>query len=131
MSARILLVEDEADLRHALAVRLTAGGFAVDTAGNGREALEAIARVRPAVIVTDLLMPVMDGHEFICRLKADAQAAQIPVLVLTALPEPARGAWADDLAHARRIMTKPYDSAALLAAIRELVAPATQGGTHA
>lgn len=130
MGAIVVLVEDEADLRHALAVRLKSAGFAVETATNGQEALEMIARVRPAVVVTDLLMPVMDGHELVCRLKADVHTARIPVVVVTALPEPARAKWADDLAHTH-IITKPFDSAVLLATIREVLAHPTQEGAHA
>lgn len=125
MASRILVVEDEPELRHAITVRLTAAGFACDTAGNGNEGLARVEQQRPDLIIADLVMPEMDGQEMVRRLQEQAATASIPVIVLTALPEHARVRWAKELARAR-VLEKPFDSTMLLTTVRELLPP---GGT--
>jgi len=80
---RVLLVEDDADIRALTGATLTAGGWTVSEAENGRVALETIARQRPDAIVLDLMMPEMDGFEFLEELRKDARCRAIPVLVVT------------------------------------------------
>ncbi len=116
----ILLVEDEADLSMALAVRLRAAGFTCETAGNGQQALERLAHRRPDVLVADLLMPVMDGYTLIRHLRADSQLAAIPMIVVTAVPEYVRAQRADDL-RGVRVIQKPFDSERLIGAVKELM----------
>jgi CheY-like chemotaxis protein len=70
-------------IRHTVCRVLEGRGFAVESATNGVEALEMLGNgVRPDLIVTDLQMPKMDGYEFMAALKAEAQTASIPVVVL-------------------------------------------------
>jgi CheY-like chemotaxis protein len=84
MNRPVLVVDDEPDTRTMLATMLEFAGFAVATAANGREALDAERREEPCVILLDLMMPVMDGEQF-CRLhRQDPQLRQIPVVVLSA-----------------------------------------------
>ena len=81
-----MVVEDEDGIRGALATFLEDEGFAVACARNGLEALDSIAdgSARPALIVLDLMMPVMDGWTF-CKLRQGVRALQgIPVLVMSA-----------------------------------------------
>jgi CheY-like chemotaxis protein len=80
----ILLVEDDPKIRGLLRRRLESEGWTVTEAGNGREALEQAARNRPDVILLDLLMPEMDGFEFIQELRRKEECRTIPVMVLTA-----------------------------------------------
>lgn len=81
---RVLLVEDDQDIREALTELLQDEGYLVDVATNGEEALEMLDRVaRPSVILLDLVMPKMDGVEFLDRVKGTHHAA-IPVIVLSA-----------------------------------------------
>ncbi len=127
MPARILVVEDEPELRRAITVRLTAAGFTCDTAGNGKEALLHIERTRPDLIVADLLMPEMNGHELVQQLGTHPGTAAIPVVVLTALPEQSRLQWAQALMRVR-VLDKPFDSAQLLAIVQELLR-STPGGS--
>ncbi len=120
MGARILLVDDEPDLVQALSVRLSAAGYVCDAAGNGREALERIAQHRPDLIILDLLMPEVSGYEVCRRLKADPQLAEIPLIVLTAVPEKAvqqNAVWLG----AQSILHKPFDSDILLQTVREVL----------
>src|SRR5947208_16254859 len=82
---RLLVVEDDADVRHALTLFLEGAGHTVRTAANGREALEQLhANGRPDLIVLDLAMPVMNGWEFRGHQRRDPALADIPVGVLTA-----------------------------------------------
>jgi len=110
---RILLVEDAPFLRHAFGRLLRLHGFKVMEAVNGLEALERINDFQPDLIVTDLMMPVMDGVEMIRRLREDPRTADLPILALTADPsrkteERARQAGAADY------LTKPVDLPLLL-----------------
>lgn len=84
MSARILLVEDEPDIRLIACAALMRVGFTVTTAANGLEALSAVAAERPDLIIMDWMMPELDGAETCARLKADPETELIPVLFLTA-----------------------------------------------
>lgn len=127
MPARILLVEDEPDLRLAMRVRLGAAGFDCETACNGKEGLEQIAKRRPDLIVTDLLMSVMDGYDFVRRLKADSETATIPLLVITALPEHARAARAEEL-RGVHVLERPFELTDIVSMIRALLERSTQGG---
>jgi CheY-like chemotaxis protein len=84
---RILLVDDDADLRESLAEALEEAGYKVDRAGNGQEALEKLRShtgpERPAAVLLDLLMPVMNGWQF-CQLKrSDPAVADIPVIAMS------------------------------------------------
>ncbi|HEV2855094.1 MAG TPA: ATP-binding protein [Thermoanaerobaculia bacterium] len=80
---RILLVEDNADLRNFVAARL-ARRYRVDLAADGAAGLEAACRTRPDLIVSDVMMPRMDGFELCRRLKSDPAFAATPILLLTA-----------------------------------------------
>jgi DNA-binding response OmpR family regulator len=81
---RVLVVDDEEDIRELCRVNLEFEGFAVDDAANGPQALERASRTRPDVIFLDLMMPGMDGWEVLRRLKEDDSTAAIPVVLLTA-----------------------------------------------
>ena len=83
--ARILVVDDNEDNRYTLTRRLRREGYeAVAVATNGREALDLIARQPFDLILLDIMMPEMDGFEFLARLQADARAPRVPVVVVTA-----------------------------------------------
>jgi PAS domain S-box-containing protein len=79
---RLLFVEDEATLRDHLAERLS-DDYVVDTAGNGNEALLAVLRAKPALVVTDIVMPDMDGVELLKTLRQTPNTRSIPVLLIS------------------------------------------------
>jgi CheY-like chemotaxis protein len=83
MSRVALVVDDSMLIRHTVCRFLEQRGFAVESATNGKEALDILKTVLPDVIVTDLQMPKMDGHELITNLKATPATAQIPIVVLS------------------------------------------------
>jgi CheY-like chemotaxis protein len=82
----VLIVDDDLDIRETLTEILEDRGFAVITAANGLEALQVLrsADVKPSVILLDLMMPVMDGYDFLAEYKRDPALASIPVVVVTA-----------------------------------------------
>ena len=81
---RVLLVDDEVDIRELCTEYLTTAGYEVLQAGNGAEALDIAIGHKPDVIVMDIEMPVMDGLEATRRLGADPRTSAIPVIVLSA-----------------------------------------------
>jgi len=79
-----LLVEDDPDAREMMARALVKEGWEVSEAGNGREALDILADLSPQLILLDLMMPVVDGFEFLTALRARPECQDIPVIVVTA-----------------------------------------------
>ena len=80
----ILLVDDYDDALEIYATYLTFHGYRVQTARNGREAVDAIEALKPALVLMDLRMPVLDGTEALHRIRRLPQFAHLPVLALTA-----------------------------------------------
>jgi two-component system cell cycle response regulator DivK len=79
----ILVVDDFDDNRLLYVSTIAEAGYAVDEATNGQEALDKIGSIRPAVIIMDLSMPVVDGWEATRRIKADPRTADIVIIAVT------------------------------------------------
>lgn len=109
----ILIVDDEPDVLFLLRLTLEHAGYRVEEAPHGAAALEAIHRLRPDLIITDLMMPVVDGRELIQRVRGEADTAALPIMLLSASP--------DDRSGADRVMRKPFDPRQLMRAIEDLV----------
>ena len=90
--SRILVVDDEPDLRFLLRRIFEKAGHEVTDAGNGAEALECVRGSPPELVVTDMMMPIMDGRELIRRLRTDPATARIPILAVTGNGQNADGA---------------------------------------
>ena len=120
MTARVLVVDDVVANIKLLEARLAAEYFEVVTAMNGPEALEICARGQCDIVLLDVMMPGMDGFEVCRRLKANPRTAQHPVVMVTALDQPADRvagleAGADDF------LTKPINDIALITRVKSLV----------
>jgi CheY-like chemotaxis protein len=85
VSTKILIAEDEAELRLMLKTSMEHAGYEVVTASNGLEALDRIRSDTPDVVLLDVLMPDMDGFEALSKLKANPSTSHIPVVMLTGL----------------------------------------------
>jgi CheY-like chemotaxis protein len=85
VGASVLVVDDDQDIRDSLTQVLTDEGFEVTSASNGAEALEAIDRQLPDVMLLDLMMPVVTGWEVLERIRASRSARRLPIVVLSAL----------------------------------------------
>lgn len=121
--AKILLVDDEPALARIVGMRFEAAGYEVVTAGDGQQALEKTKRLKPDLIILDLMLPKLDGYN-VCRLlKYDAQYSKIPVLILTARALSKDMRLATDCG-ADGYLTKPFDAKELLEKVKELLAKA-------
>ena len=106
--ARVLVIDDEPDVRWLLRLSLERVGHEVILAEDGLRGVAMAQRQRPDVIVLDLMMPVMDGYGVLEALGKDTRKAALPVLVLTAKAIPAEEARVTG-AGAKRFLTKPFD----------------------
>jgi CheY-like chemotaxis protein len=117
----LLIVEDVPDILELLYETLKFKGYRVVTAKNGEEALEAIHKEHPALIITDILMPKMDGFNLVHRLRLDEKTRDIPIVFLTATyvaPED------KEFAHTigvTRFVEKPVDLAEFYPLVEELL----------
>jgi len=99
---KVLLVEDNADVRRLYAIGLNQRGFEVKLAANGAEAVDRVATERPDYMLLDWLMPLMDGSEVIERLDSQKGSFDIEIIVISGQPAPAALP-----AHVRTWLTKP------------------------
>jgi len=118
--ARILVVDDELPVVQIIKANLEMEGYEVDTAHDGIEALEQVARQRPDLVVLDVMMPRMNGWDVLERLKTDPATMDIPVVMLTALHD------VEHLDKGARLgndcyLTKPFEPEDLLAMVRRLI----------
>jgi CheY-like chemotaxis protein len=111
----IMLIEDDLSIQGAVSMLLEREGFTVTCASNGKEALRALdAGYAPALILLDMVMPVMDGREFRIAQQLDPRLAGIPVVVLSATSS---GDQRPELPPPSAVMAKPFDIDQLLAVI--------------
>ncbi len=124
---RILVVDDEPQIQRFLKPALTAGGYIVAQAANGRDALRQIDEFRPDVIVLDLGLPDMDGKTIILHAR---QVSELPIIVLSARDQESEKIAALDLG-ANDYVAKPFGIAELLARIRAVLRPRRQPSEEA
>jgi two-component system, cell cycle response regulator DivK len=118
----VLVVEDHAESREAIAEYLTLVGLRVATAEDGLQAVNAARELQPHVIVMDLAMPVLDGWEATRRLKADWSTRHIPIIALSAFgSQPEAGELALALGCVE-MLTKPINPREIEARIRRVAA---------
>jgi len=101
--AKILIVDDNSDVRRLYAIGLNQRGFEVKLAANGAEAVERIAREKPDLILLDWVMPLMNGGEVLSRL-SDKGSASVPIIVISGQQPPSAGQLDPRI---RRWLTKP------------------------
>lgn len=116
----ILLLEDDKNLRETLVDIFEIQGFEVVTATNGVEALTFLDEVAPNLIVSDVMMPEMDGFEFLKRIKKNPQMENTPVIMLTA--NTLQEVKYKGLEYgANDYITKPFDTKELLFKVQNLI----------
>ncbi len=120
MAGKILIVDDVATNRIVLKVKLSGARYETIQASTGQEALRMIAQESPDLLLLDIQLPDLNGIEICQRLKSDPATASLPVILITAFPDPqtriaALRAGADDF------MVKPFDELVLLARLRALM----------
>jgi two-component system, cell cycle response regulator DivK len=120
MSKRILVVEDQPDNRQIIRDMLAPTGYEITEVENGEEALAAIAKQRPDLILMDIQLPVMDGYEATRQIKADPALRSIPIIAVTSYAlsgeeTKARSAGCDEY------VPKPFSPRQLMAKIRNFL----------
>jgi two-component system cell cycle response regulator len=114
--AEILIVEDSRTQAERLRYFLERNGFKVAAATDGEQALEMLAKSAPAMVISDIVMPEMDGYELCRRIKQDPENADMPVILLTALSEPS-DVISGLASGASDFLGKPYNEQSLVARI--------------
>lgn len=115
----ILVVDDEYLIADILGYALEDEGFMVVKASNGQKGLEVLERERPALIITDFMMPVMDGLEFAKAVRALPSANQLPIILISGA-QAHIGMQRSDLFNA--VLDKPFNIDSILSKVRELLA---------
>ncbi len=120
MPNKILLVEDTVDLRDNMIELLLMEGYEVSAAVNGEEAMTILKKFSPDLIITDLLMPKMDGFDFIRNVRDQKNWKKIPILVFSAMPSQGNEKKVLELG-ANAYLKKPSTLDALVEAVTKLV----------
>jgi two-component system, cell cycle response regulator DivK len=114
MSKRILVVEDQADSRQIIRDMLAATDFEITEVENGEQALAAIGKQRPDLILMEIQLPIMDGYEATRRIKTDPALRSIPIIAVTSYVEEQKAL----AAGCDEYVPEPYSPRQLLAKIR-------------
>jgi CheY-like chemotaxis protein len=122
----VLLVDDERSIRTICRVNLEGDGLAVTEAADGAEALEVVTRVRPSVVLLDVMMPGVDGWGVAEKLAADDETREIPVVFLSARASREDRLRAQELG-AVGYVVKPFDPIELAGVVRDVLERVARG----
>ncbi|TAF38714.1 MAG: DNA-binding response regulator [Oscillatoriales cyanobacterium] len=121
MSARLLLVDDEPGLREAVQAYLEDSDFSVEVASNARDGWELLQQINPDLVISDIMMPQVDGYQFLKQVREDPRYKALPVVFLTA-----KGMTGDRIqgyqAGCDAYLSKPFDPDELVAIVTNLLA---------
>lgn len=120
MAIDVLIAEDEPSILESLDFILRRAGWTISAVADGDAALEAVRRLRPRVLVLDVMLPKRSGFEVLKQIRADVETRTLPVLVLTAKGQQQDRRIAEDLG-ADVFVTKPYANADVVDAVRRLL----------
>jgi DNA-binding NarL/FixJ family response regulator len=120
MEGRLLLVDDEPGLREAVQAYLEDSGFTVEVASNARDGWELLQQTSPDLVISDIMMPQVDGYQFLKQMREDERFQALPVVFLTA-----RGMTSDRIqgyqAGCDAYLSKPFDPDELVAIVGNLL----------
>jgi phosphate regulon transcriptional regulator PhoB len=120
MSSRVLIVEDERDIRELVVHHLKREGYQVSAASSGEEALRQVQAAPPDLVILDLMMPSMDGLEVCRRLRQDPATASLPIVMLTAKGDEVDRVLGLEIG-ADDYIVKPFSPKELLARVRAVL----------
>jgi two-component system phosphate regulon response regulator PhoB len=130
MSARVLVVDDEPDLLELVRVNLAQSGYTVETAASGSDALAALRRAPPDVMILDLMLPDISGTELCARVRADQRLTGLPIIMLTAKSEEIDRVVGLELG-ADDYVTKPFSPRELALRVRAVLRRRAPSGEEA
>lgn len=120
--ARIIVIDDDADIVRLVAIRLARAGHEIDEYYDGTSGLQAIQSTNPDLAVVDWMMPGLDGIAVAQAVRADASLTTLPLLLLTARSDPAEHEYARGQGFSA-VVTKPFTKVELLSAVSALLPP--------
>jgi two-component system, OmpR family, alkaline phosphatase synthesis response regulator PhoP len=123
---RILAVDDEPNIRRLIQVNLERQGYTVEVAENGAIALEMVRANCPDLLVSDVMMPEMDGFELVANIRRDPALENLPIIMLTAKTQD-KDVMEGYKRGADMYLTKPFNPAELLNFVKRLLATPTGG----
>lgn len=127
MAVDILIAEDEPSILESLDFILRRAGWTISAVTDGDAVLEAVRRLKPRMLVLDVMLPKRSGFEVLKQIRADAAMRELPVLVLTAKGQQQDRRTAEEFG-ADIFVTKPYANAEVVGAVRQLL-QSENGGT--
>ncbi len=122
MGKHVLLIEDEPNITEAIRFILSRDGWQVTAHAQGQDAASLVQRMRPDLVILDIMLPGRSGFDILNDLRADPATCAIPVLMLTAKGHD-RDREQAERQGVTRFMTKPFANSDVLSAVRELVGP--------
>jgi CheY-like chemotaxis protein len=120
MAKKVLVIDDEPEMLSLVKYTLEKGGFEVSTCDNGRHAWDEIMRIRPDLLVLDVMLPGIDGYSLQLKISQDPQTKDMPIVVVTAL-EPSKTLF-QKFPQVVGFMTKPFKTDDLLQTVQTAVA---------
>ena len=124
--ARVLVVDDEINIVRLIQVNLERHGYQVETANNGAQALAKIRDSRPDLLVSDVMMPEMDGFELLANVRRDPALTDLPVIMLTAKAQD-RDVMEGYKTGADMYLTKPFNPAELITFAKRILSSHRDG----
>lgn len=121
MGVDVLIAEDEPSILDSLDFILRRAGFSIESVTDGDAALAAIRRLRPRLVVLDVMLPKRSGFEVLKQIRADAVTRDLPVMILTAKGQTQDRQIAEELG-ASSFITKPYANADVVGTVKRLLA---------
>ncbi len=131
MAHRVLVIDDEQDIRRLISLILESAGYEVVQAANGLEGLERLEQEQFHALVLDIMMPEMDGWEVCRQVRCRPQSKDLPVLILTVRGQPLDRVIGMEVVHADEYLTKPFERRVLLETVNRLVAGKTDATASA
>ena len=122
MGQRVLLIEDEPNIIEAISYILSKDGWTVHTHSDGETAMDKVMQGVPDLIILDVMLPGRSGYDILRDLRATADTAEVPVMMLTARGQAKDREMAERLG-VTRFMTKPFSNAEVLESVRALATP--------
>jgi len=116
----ILIAEDEPSILESLDFILRRAGWSISSVTDGDAVLEGVRRLKPRMLVLDVMLPKRSGFDILKHLRADADTEKLPVLILTAKGQQQDKRTAEELG-ANGFVTKPYSNADVVGAVRSLL----------
>ena len=126
LAVDVLIAEDEPSILESLDFILRRAGWTISAVTDGEAALEAVRRLKPRVLVLDVMLPKRSGFEVLKQIRADVETHALPVLILTAKGQQQDRRIAEEFG-ADEFVTKPYANAEVVGAVRQLLSK--NGGT--